>query len=565
MNSVILDQNVVKSIGENGHLQNDWSTDIKKKFVELYFQMVRYNDHTDIEKQWRIIIESFKGNEKTIEFKSVIKMVANTRDIIDGKGEQQLSFMLLYVLFDYYPELSKFIFVKFITMEDEHCLGSLKDIKYFCYYIKNKSDGKHPLIDYILSISYDLLKKDECSLNKGGLISLFGKWFPRSKSKKFGWINRRFAEMYYYKIMKTSVGKGKKLARRKCLTKLRQLLSRLNKHLDTTQIKMTSKKWSKIDFNKVTGPTLRVHKKSFQNIDKLGRVRSIDKDRIHCSTNLKKYLRKAIEGSVVVKGQRVDMYKLVKDAYNALTEEDINIVNEQWKDNSNMNKEMNKFFIPMIDVSDGMKNEENIPMYNSIGFGIRVAEKTHPSFRNRILTFGEIPTWIQFTEDMTFHQKVVAMKKTGFKGGRTNFYKALQMILDVYVENNILPIEVEKMVPILFSDFQINTALESTYNLTTMMENIKLMYNEAGLQTCWKTPYKVSHILLWNLRKTGGFPSSVYEPNTSMFSGYNPVLLNKFAEKGMPNIVQTPFTMLIRILNNNRYKFIDGCIHKYFK
>tara|TARA_B100000795_G_C22802003_1_gene442455 strand:+ start:295 stop:1992 length:1698 start_codon:yes stop_codon:yes gene_type:complete len=565
MNSVISDQYVIKSIGENGHLQNDWSNDIKKKFVELYFQMVRCNDHTDLEKQWRMIIESFKGNEKTAEFNSVIKMVANTRDIIDGKGEQQLSFMLLYVLFDYYPELSKFIFVKFITMEDEHCLGSLKDIKYFCDYIKNKSDKKHPLIDYILSISYDLLKKDECSLNKGGLISLFGKWFPRSKSKKFGWINRRFAEIYYYKIMKTVGKQGKQGARRKCLTKLRQLLSRLNKHLDTTQIKMTTNEWSKIDFNKVTGPTLRVHKKSFQNIDKIGKLRSTYKDRIHCSTNLKKYLQTAKEGSVVVKGQRVDMYKLVKDAYNALTTEDIDIVNEQWKDNSNVNKEMKNYFIPIIDVSATMKSEENVPMYNSIGFGIRVAEKTHPNFRNRILTFGEIPTWIQLTDDMTFHQKVTIMKDECFKGGKTNFYKALQMILDVYVENNILPVDVEKMILLLFSDFQINTAFESTYNLATMMENIKLMYNEAGLRTCWKIPYKVPHILLWNLRKTDGFPSSVYEPNASMFSGYNPVLLNKFAEKGIKKVVQTPFTMLLRILNNNRYKFIDSCIHKYFK
>jgi hypothetical protein len=122
-----------KSIGENAHIQNDWSNDTKKKITELYFQLVRNNDHTDLKNQWIQIVTSFIGNERDADFCYIVKMIANTRDITDGKGEQQLSFMLLYNMWYFYPKISQFVFMQFLN------LGSFKDIKYFCNYIKEKA------------------------------------------------------------------------------------------------------------------------------------------------------------------------------------------------------------------------------------------------------------------------------------------------------------------------------------------------------------------------------------------------------------------------------------------
>jgi len=358
--------------------------------------------------------------------------------------------------------------------------------------------------------------------------------------------------------------KQKTKAKKKCMMLLRVLLVKLNKYLDTPQINMAGRTWREIDFDKITGPTLRVHKKAFQNLDKNKNVRSFEKDRIECANNFTNYLQDAKDGKVVVKGKRVEMFKLVKDAINASTQMDIDLVNEQWKDNSSVNKEMDHFIVPMSDVSGSMCSDENVPLYNSIGFGIRVSEKTHPSFRHRILTFSDTPTWFQLDENMTFHQKVNTMKGDNNWGGTTNFYKALLMILDVVVENNIPPKEVEKMILAIFSDMQINIA-QGSLNLAIMMENIKLLYNEAGLKTIWKTPYSVPHILLWNLKKTKGFPSSVYEKNTSMISGYSPVLLNTFTEKGIDELKNTtPFIILKGILNIDRYNFVNECVNKYY-
>ena len=563
-----LDQHMPKTIGEKGHLQHGWSHDIKEKIGQLYFQLVRSKNHSDLVSQWTKIVASFKGKElEHMElFKMVMKFPAHVRDVKHGKGEQQLAYMLLYELYNFYPRIAKLTFRKFIYMGPEtHCLGSFKDIKYFCNYIRSKGGSNHSFIDFILQHCVNILKADEQKYERFERISLFGKWFPRDKSKKFGWISKRFSQIYYSHIMSTAhTSSQKEKAAKKCSMNLRKTLAKLNTRLETPQINMTNGTWSSIDFNKVTGPTLRIHKKAFQNVDKTGSTRSSSQDRINCAQNFTSHIEEGKKGNVVLKGKMVDMYKLVKDGINATSQVDIDLVNGQWKDNSSINEDQTCNIIAMSDTSGSMEVDDCIPMYNSIGYGIRVSEKTHPNFRHRIMTFSDQPAWFQFNEHMTFHEKVQIMKKDTRWGGTTNFYKALELILDVIVENEIPPTDVEKLILAIFSDMQIDVAQRGV-NMNTMMENIKILFNEAGLKTRWRTPYPVPHILFWNLRKTNGFPSSVYEKNTSMISGYSPIMLNTFSTKGFEELKKlTPFTIIADIISNSRYDFIDTHILKNY-
>jgi hypothetical protein len=563
-----LDQHTPRTIGEKGHLQLGWSNNINQKIGQLYFQLVRSKDHSDLVSQWTKIISSFKGKEfENIElFRMVMKFPAHVRDVKAGKGEQQLAFMLLYEMYSFYPQIAKLTFRKFIYMGQEaHCLGSFKDIKYFCNYIKERSEPDHEFINYILLICVNILKADEQKYKKDDRISLFAKWFPRSKSNKFGWIESIFSKMYYSHIMSTAKTPSQKVsAGRKCSMNLRKLLANLNRRLETTQINMTNGTWESINFNKVTGSTLRVHKKAFQNITKNGSTRSSREDRIVCANNFKNHIEEGKKGNVVIKGKMVDMYKLVKDACLVSSETEIDLVNGQWSDNSSINKEHTSNIIPMCDTSESMEHNECIPMYNSIGYGIRVSEKTHPNFRHRIMTFNNKPTWFQLNENMTFYEKVQVMRNDKNWGGNTNFYNALEMILDVIVENEISPTEVERLILAIFSDMQIDLA-QPGINMATTMENIKILFNEAGLKTRWRKPYTVPHILFWNLGKTNGFPNCVYNKNTSMISGYSPIMLNTFSNKGFDELKKlTPFDIILDIISNSRYQFINDHIDKNY-
>ena len=69
-----MDQHTTKCIGENGHLQESWSNEIRQKIVQLYFQLVRSKNHSHLKSEFYKILGYFVGKEVThnLEFKLII-------------------------------------------------------------------------------------------------------------------------------------------------------------------------------------------------------------------------------------------------------------------------------------------------------------------------------------------------------------------------------------------------------------------------------------------------------------------------------------------------------------
>jgi hypothetical protein len=100
-------------------------------------------------------------------------------------------------------------------------------------------------------------------------------------------------------------------------------------------------------------------------------------------------------------------------------------------------------------------------------------------------------------------------------------------------------------------------------NGLSLYDSIKKKYEEAGLRSEHKKPYKPPHILFWNLRSTGGFPSLSTQQNASMMSGFSPALLNLFCEKGLDSLQScTPWSILEQTLENERYKIMSDKINE---
>ena len=106
--------------------------------------------------------------------------------------------------------------------------------------------------------------------------------------------------------------------------------------------------------------------------------RSKDEDRISCANNLKNHLElvKNKDVNVKINGKRCNVCRYVKDALKHTNDQyQRDIINAQWEDNKS-NKELGKI-IPMVDTSGSMEYDDCIPLYNAIGLGIRISEKTH--------------------------------------------------------------------------------------------------------------------------------------------------------------------------------------------
>lgn len=560
-------------IGENGHVEYGWSNSIREKIAQFSFQLNRTNDKgiKNLEEFLKVLLFSLKHNIKqgTLLNKQVAKgyisilykMIGHTRDIIDGKGEYTLSYMMIYTWYSFYPELSKFALRCFVNLGDKtHPYGSWKDIKYFCHYCKSQGEpSTHPLIQYAVKLTNEQIYNDYTKyITFLDDISLAAKWVPREKSS-FGWLYRELACDYFSDYLLTADTTTRYIkAVTKCKTEYRKVLTTLNKHIDTLQIKQCGQNWSSIDFNKVTSISLYKQKKAFLNIKNNGQLRSPTNDRIDCSTNFKMYIQKTIEGDADVKGKRVGMADFTKQALqfidkNNNNQTEIDLLNSQWRNNSSQTGELGKM-IAMVDVSGSMEGD---PMNAAIALGIRIAEKS--VLGKRVMTFSTKPSWINLNGYDDFVSKVGIIKDAEW-GMNTNFHAALDTILDAIIQNRMATEDVQDLVLVILSDMQIDSG--DKCNTQVLYDNMKLKYETAGIRVHGK-PYKPPHILFWNLRSTNGFPTLSNQRNCSMMSGFSPALLNLFCEQGV-NALQscTPWALLEKSLENARYRIMGDELDK---
>jgi hypothetical protein len=561
-----LDNYTPTQFGENGHVEYGWSNSIQEKILQFSFQLTRTNE-AGVLKLSNVLTElltnlKYKIDNGTLydrqlargHLLTLYKMIGHTRDIIDGKGEYTLSYMMVYIWHKFYPKLALFALRCFVTLDnkDIHQYGSWKDLKYFCNYCRNQSESlEQPLIQYSINLINQQLKTDFQNLTSGSSssISLAAKWAPREKSQ-FSWLYTALATNYFDEFMVTA--KTSEQMRRstlKCKTEYRKLLATLNKSIETTQVKQCNKDWQSIDFKTVTSITLSKQKKAFLNIKKDGKARYPDvEDRVKCADNFTKHIEKAVTGEVEMKGKRIGMADFTKQACDLFckgTQAEKDLLNSQWRDNSSQNGALGKM-IAMVDVSGSMEGD---PMNVAVALGIRIAEKS--ALGKRVMTFSAKPTWVNLEAYPDFISQVNVVK-TAEWGMNTNFHAALDLILDAIIVNKLRPEDVQDMVLVILSDMQMDCG--DRCNKQTLYETMKEKYATAGIRV-HGVPYKPPHILFWNLRSTSGFPTLSNQPNTSMMSGFSPTLLNLFCEQGMDALQScTPWNLLLKSLENERYE-----------
>ena len=553
-----LDNHTPDQLGENGHVEYGWSNNIREQILQFSFQLTRTKDSSKLQFILSNLLRTLKNTssstysslpEKEVAkgYLSVLyRMIGHTRDIIDGKGEYTLTYMMIYTWYEFYPELAKFALKCLVDLGSVHQYGSWKDIKYFCEFCKTQNSSVDPLIDYAVKLMNEQLNKDFNSSSNE--ISLAAKWAPREKSK-FGWLYEALATDYFPHFMKTAdteVRKEKAIL--KCKTEYRKMLSSLNRKIETLQINQCSHTWSVINFDKVTSISLLNQKKAFLNVKKNGVTRYPESiDRIECARHFNAHIQKAVDGKVEMKGKRVGLADFTKQALDLLksgNNAEVDLLNSQWRDNSSLTYKLGNM-VAMVDVSGSMEGD---PLHVAIALGIRIAEKS--ALGKRVLTFSSQPKWVNLDASPDFVSHVNILKNAEW-GMNTNFYAALDLILNSIIENKMAAEDVQDLVLVVLSDMQMDKGDDC--NKMVLYDTMKAKYEAAGIRV-HGTPFKPPHIVFWNLRSTSGFPTLSSQPNCSMMSGFSPSLLNIFCEQGITALQAcTPWSVLEQTLENERY------------
>ncbi|MCJ7802155.1 MAG: DUF2828 domain-containing protein, partial [Candidatus Marinimicrobia bacterium] len=520
-----LDNYTPTQIGDNCHTEYGWSNNIREQILQYSFQVTRTTPDTlcDLGQRLENMLTSLKNTinvgslperEVARGYLSILyRMIGHTRDIVDGKGEYSLTYMMIYAWYKFYPELAKFALKCLVDLGDKtvHQYGSWKDIKYFCQYCKSQCGvEKHELILYAIELTNDQLKLDNETLIYGGdNISLVAKWIPR-ESSQFGWLNHHLAVSYFHYIDTAKRDTIRSKAILKSKTEYRKMLSRLNKKLDTLQIKQCGLTWSEIDFKKVTSISMTKQKKAFQNIKQDGTARYPENtDRTVCAEQFGSHIQAAIKDWVEVKGRRISMVDFTKQALSLLRHHnplEVDLLNSQWRDSSSLSGDFGKM-IAMVDVSGSMEGD---PICAAIALGIRIADKS--VLGRRIMTFSAKPTWVNLENYSDFVSQVGVIKQAEW-GMNTNFYSALDTILDAIIQNKMQPEDVQDMILVVLSDMQMDQG--DACDKQVLYDTMNAKYEAAGIRVHGKA-YKPPHVLFWNMRSTSGFPCLSTQANCSM-------------------------------------------------
>jgi len=591
------------NFNEKGQKQYVWSNNIQERIIQLNFQLLRTQNENIINLNSiirNIFIDLKNDYELNIIHKDVYKdyiiilcsLLANTRDIINGKGEYNLSYNFLNILYDFYPQIAENIYKYFCinldNLDNFNNLpyGSWKDIKYFYKLFPN-----HPLNKYGIKLINNQLKEDENNFynNNFHKISLVSKWIPREKKNTIYYnFYCDLACDYYNQYISYAKLSNNPLTITKAINKAkthyRKLISTLNNTINTLEIYQCSNNWRNINFNYLTSINLLKQREAFLNMNKHGNINNkYSFDRIQCCNNFIKYIDEIEDNKITKKGKNINLNDFTKEALKLINNEnykiyrnnldtnlnndlinfkkEILLLNNLWKSNSQLNNNNLKNMIAIIDLSSSMNGD---PLYSAIALGIRVAEKS--ILGKRILTFSSCPKWVNL-ENYEFVDCVYYSTLNNW-GLNTNFNSASNIILDAIIESKLEPKYVENLTLVVFSDMQFDK-IDTNFN--SMYDYIENQYINTGLKL-YGTPLKPPHILFWNLKNSNGFPCLSYNKNISMMSGFNPSLLNLFCEKGLNGLKEynntenilynssKSWNLLTNMLNNKRYSIIKSIV-----
>lgn len=507
----------------------------KHDIVQLFYLLNRKETKRDIQK-FASFFESLVSFSciyvNSDLFNMILKLVLYTRDILYGKGERSITYMMIHILYKYYPvpTLSLIRSLVYPIDKSRPPYGSWRDMKHICSYIRNLSPGvpiqELPLIRNIIQIINSQLFLDSKKKHTEPL-SLVAKWIPREKSNH-GWLFYELAihwakkyTPYLFSSSKTLLDTSILRRNRLCYSNYRKIVAKINRLLDTVEIKLCSRNYDKIIPEKINIGTL------------VKQYHTFFSDR--CSPQVKHYfLDETISSSIFDKNSycrnksyKVPLSFLVKEAIQLSSHIEKNnnqkkeFLHSIWK-----NYKQNCFplenIIPVIDISLSMNESDMTPYYNAIGLGCLIANQS--SLKNRMITIDHQPSWINLDGSPDFVSMIDKVVHFSKGGTVSNLFESIELIIQSILITNMSPEQVGKMVFVILSDMKYIHSIEET------QEKIDTLFRDAGLKSSYKKAFVVPHIVYWNLSHhfLENLPCKYNSPRVSVVSGCSQSLLNDF-------------------------------------
>jgi hypothetical protein len=464
------------------------------------------------------IINSLMEKAWTEGAERLMKLVCQTRDPRDGKGERDVAFFMLAWLKREKP-LTYALNIARIASE----YGRFEDL----LDMANRSASSTNQVELEIFASQlrsdlEILSLDQAQQDsKVRAISLAGKWAPRQQSH-YKDLVRPLARL----LFPNETAKFEERYRK-------EVIGPLSMKLAILESLMCGKRWSEINFEHVPAQAMRIYGRD--HVTKHG---SKEKEQIpgaflrHDEERFRQYRGSVKAGQAKINTTGTQPHQLVKSYIeHTLIDEQIELMwsamIEKLVQSGSLGSSMS-----IVDVSRSMYGE---PMEVAIALGLMSSSLSQPPFKDNVITFNTTPQLFNVGSSTTLFDKVNRLKVAPW-GGSTNFEASLDLILNMAQLANVESANMVKTL-FVFTDMQFNQASSGTSE-DTIYQVCRAKFAKAG--------YKLPNIVFWNLRagKTKAFPVQVSQYGTAMVSGFSSDLLKVF----MSDVEFTPLNILSELL-----------------
>jgi hypothetical protein len=360
---------------------------------------------------------------------SIKQIIVRTRNISYGKGEQLLSYMMIFELYLFFPSEAARLFDEFLLTH-----GSWRDVPYLSSYIfKTTSNTDHPFIRIAIRKMNEQLSIDLISLNKGEKISNAAKWVPREKSKFF-WIFDKLAEdwaivhsPYLFRSPKTAQQFVR--AKNKSRYLYRKVFTTLSRSLNIIETDLC---------NKV----------KFEDIP----IRNIT------TGSVLKYWNSNINMNIASKTYPLSWMIQQAKGVDLSNENVIHQLNNLWNYRFRNAKKV-QTIIPVIDLSYLMDNS----IHNAIGIALSILERSFfQDSISRLLFVGNEPIWFKCSSDFVSTVKNIFNILPPFTNG--NILSGISLLSKSFVFSELSPSEIS--IVILSNGRPLHDEIETLFHNT---------------------------------------------------------------------------------------------------
>lgn len=366
--------------------------------------------------------------------------------------------------------------------------------------------------------------KDDASVGKE--ISLLSKWLP-SVNTSSQETKKTARELVTY-IYGARTNRNEK--------KYRKLLSYLRNHLNVLEVKMSSKKWNQIDYNKVPSVASVKYRTAFHRND---------------GNRYEEYLDGLATGESKVNASVTYPYQIVQayDRHYGRGEAIDRLLEGAWDALPDYIEGSDERAIVVADTSGSMTGT---PMDVSVSLAIYCAQKLKGEFAGKYISFSNNPTLNSINVNGTLSENLDRVYQTDW-GMSTDIDKVFKLVLDTAKRNNMKQDELPNKI-IIVSDMEFDNAQSgwgSEEFTATNYQNAKRNFKEAG--------YEIPQIIFWNVdARSNVIPVRKDEVGTALVSGLTPTIFKTI----LNGDIMDPEKHMLDVLYNENYDFVKGLLAK---